>query len=300
MANSISTITSNLAQIMDKLYKVDSKTAILDNNLTRTIEGVPGSVLIPKMSFSNGLADYSKSAGYTASDVNLAWETFALQKDRAIKLVLDAVDNIDTAGIVLAQMMSEYYRTQIAPELDSYRLSTYATEAITAGNDEAATLTSSTVVGAIRDACSALEDNEVPQENLVLFISPTCRGLLEEALGANTFRMFGTYELNDKIKTYKEMPIISVPSARFSTVTNLTQGGGFTHVGGLDINFMILDKSAVMQPMNRDSQKLIIPEINQSHDGYAYMTRLHHDAFVLDNKVNGIFVHHKAPVITGS
>jgi hypothetical protein len=75
-----------------------------------------------------------------------------------------------------------------------------------------------------------------------------------------------------------------------------SSAGGYakTSSTGRDINFMLLEPSAVLQATKLADLKIFSPEENQSADAWLLQYRLYHDAFVYDNKVKGIYTHIKA------
>lgn len=63
---------------------------------------------------------------------------------------------------------------------------------------------------------------------------------------------------------------------------------------GKDINFMIIEKSAVLQFPKHVVPKIIDPQANQDADAWKYGYRNYSLTDVWDNKVAGIYLHHKA------
>lgn len=61
-----------------------------------------------------------------------------------------------------------------------------------------------------------------------------------------------------------------------------------------DINFMIIQKSAVIQYPKHKVNKVIRPEDNQSSDSWAFFFRAYGLADTYENKRAGIYLHHKA------
>jgi hypothetical protein len=57
---------------------------------------------------------------------------------------------------------------------------------------------------------------------------------------------------------------------------------------------MVVHPSALIQVAKHDQLKLFDPDTNQDKDGWKIQYRLYHDAFVLDNKVDGVYSHIKA------
>ena len=112
--------------LLDEAYKLASLTAVLDGPNDLAQEGANANeILIPKMSMS-GLADYDKQTGYALGDVTLDYETKKCDYDRGRMFTVDAMDNIESAGIAFGRLSGEFLRTQVVPELDTWRLAKYA------------------------------------------------------------------------------------------------------------------------------------------------------------------------------
>ena len=96
--------------------------------------------------------------------------------------------------------------------------------------------------------------------------------------------------------------ITKVPQSRFYTAITQYNGtssgqeaGGYVKAsGGKDINFMIIHKPAVIQFQKHVAPKVIPPEMNADSDGYIFGYRNVGIADVYENKVAGIYLHHKA------
>ena len=61
-----------------------------------------------------------------------------------------------------------------------------------------------------------------------------------------------------------------------------------------DINFMIVQKDAILQYPKHTVNKVVTPDDNQEADGWAFFYRAYGLADVYENKVAGIYLHHKA------
>lgn len=294
MANTIPAIQNYLATILDAVYKDASCSSVLDlaSDLVRPIQDMPGTVKIPSISFSGGLADYNKTTGAVMGDVTLAWQAFTLTKDRARKFTVDAVDNLESAGVALANLASEFLRTYVAPEIDAYRFSVYATQA---ANKVNADLTSTTIEAAISTAIKTLKEAEVPKDRLVLFMNPTSYECLKQAVRADRLITGNSVQLG--IANYDGLPVFEVPSARFNnSVTLASDGSGLGYTAaGQTINFLLIDRSSAVQVVKHVANKLFTPDQNTETDGYLWRYRVYHDAFVPNNKKNGIYVHTVAP-----
>jgi hypothetical protein len=101
-----------------------------------------------------------------------------------------------------------------------------------------------------------------------------------------------------RLTSLDNVTIMPIPQTRFSTAVTLDAGatadaGGFT-ASGEDVNFMLVHPSAVLQTKKHDNLKIFDPDTNQDADGWKIQYRLYHDAFVYENKVDGIYLHAKA------
>ena len=67
-----------------------------------------------------------------------------------------------------------------------------------------------------------------------------------------------------------------------------------TASAGKDINFMIIEKSAVIQYPKHTVNKVISPEENQFSDSWMFFFRAYGLAAIYENRVAGIYLHHKA------
>lgn len=297
MANSVSLVSKFLA-LVDLAYKAESKTAILDA-LTQTPDYLGANeVKVMKLSMV-GLGTYSRSTGYPAGDLTAAWETMTLATERGRAFTLDRMDNEEMLGLVLGNLVREWLRLYVAPELDAYRFSKYASFANISEVGTPATLSNSTILAAIDVASGQMNADEVPEDGRILFVSDTCQTFLDQAL---------TRSYNDnqttivrQTKNYNNMPVIMVPQTRFYKGITLNAGatssaGGFvkTVSTGRDINFLMIHPSAVLQPIKLNQVKYFSPEVNQTSDGHLWQYRLYHDAFVYENHVDGVYSHIKA------
>ncbi len=296
MANTINLVTKFL-EIIDAVYKKESLTARLDA-LTRPVEYAgANAVKVMKLS-AVGLGTYSRATGYPAGDITAEWETMTLSVERGRAFTLDRMDNEETLGLVLGNLIREWMRVYVAPELDAYRFAEYftATDGYNRVGTAAALSTASAVLAAIDVGMAALDEDEVPAEGRILYISTGCYNLLKSAL---TRSWASEGSVDRSLEVLDRMSVVPVPQARFYTAIDLDAGatssaGGFAkNASAHDINFLIVHPSAVLQPIKLNQVKYFSPDENQISDGHLWQYRLYHDAFVYDNKVNGIYAHDK-------
>jgi hypothetical protein len=295
MANAIALVEKFLA-ILAEIYKLESKTAGMDA-MTQPIEfAAANSVKVMKMS-TVGLGNYSRSAGYPAGDITAEWVAMTLAAERGRAFSLDRMDNEESLGLVLGSLIRAWMREHVAPELDAYRFAKYASTVGIQVVASGATLdTGAKVLTAFDAAMLALDEKEVPAEGRKLYISSTCNKLLEASISRS---LANEGVVDRRVKSLDNVEIIPVPQTRFYTAITLDAGGsssagGYSKGAGKDINFMLLHPTAVLQPVKLNQVKYFSPEVNQISDGHLWQYRLYHDAFVMENHEDGIYLHHKA------
>ena len=296
MANAIATITKYLP-LLDQVYAVASVSAILDtpNALVRETADAK-TVLIAQTSMS-GLGDYSRADGFVSGDLTLTWKPYTFEYDRGRTFQIDAMDDMETMGLAFGSLAGEFVRVKVTPEIDAIRFAKYATNA---GTKVEAVLTNKTAVSAIATAEVDMEEKEVSLANCVLFMTPTVYGYVKDDTEHFQRTLVPSENPNRNFGAFDDMPIAKVPQSRFYTAVNVLSGkddqaaGGFAKAeGAKDINFMIIDRASVVQLIKHGKIRVFDPDTNQSADAYKVDYRIYHDAWVLDNKKNGIYCHTK-------
>jgi hypothetical protein len=290
MANSI-TQGKVYIPMLDEAYKYASLTSVLDSDpsLIRIAENGKD-FLVGKISLQ-GLGTTSRGGNYVGGDVTFAWETITPSYDRNRMFTVDAMDNIETAGLAFGQVAGEFIRTKVAPELDAFRISAYASTSSIGG--ATATLSAGAdVLTALGVALTSLDENEVPLNGRYLFITPTLHYLVKN---------LATTASRELLEGFAG--IIDIPQTRFYKGITLADGstsgqedGGYTKTTttGADINFMIIQKDAVVQAIKHLAPKIVSPEANQTGDNWKFGYRIYGIAEVYDNKVKGVYCHQKA------
>ena len=298
MANSIA-LFKKYMNLLDEVYKQNAKTSILDGDNTLVQMGANANeIVIPKISM-DGLADYSRNSGYVDGDVTLTNETVKFNYDRGRAFTIDAMDNEETAGVAFGKLSSEFIRTKVVPELDAFRFAAYAgTTGISKVSTGTTLSTGDNVISALRAATTKMDEDEVPMEDRHLFITPTLHGLVQD---------LDTTKSREVMSRFSDVTL--VPQTRFYTAIDLYDGvtdnsgseganekvGGYVKASaGKDINFMVIHKPALLQYTKHTVNKIITPEENQHADAYKFPYRAYGLADVYENKVAGIYLHHKA------
>lgn len=287
MANQIEKF-KKYTDLLDEVYKNAAKTAVLESDATLAKQGANANeIIIPKLDM-DGLGDYDRNSGYVDGNVTMTNETVTFNYDRGRKFSVDNMDNEETVGLAFGKLAADFIRTKVVPEQDAFRFATYAE---LAGTKVSGALSAGTdVLAALQTAISAMDDAEVPTENRHLFITPA---LLIAAQNVDTNKS------RDILGAFAS--ITKVPQVRFYTAIDLKDGktggeesGGYAKAtDGKDINFMIIEKTAILQFTKHNVNKAIPPEDNPDADAWIFNFREYGLADVYENKTAGIYLHHK-------
>lgn len=287
------TYASKFVPRLDEIYKRGSLTAILDtpNDLVQWT----GAKTVNLFTFSTaGMANYDRNAGYVTGNVNAGWEPFTLSIDRGRSFQVDAMSNDETLGMELSALLSQTERVDVIPEVDAYVFSKLAgTTGISSASGAIAS--AAAMITAIDTAEAQMDNDEVPYEGRILYISPAGYAQLKGGIERRIINSEDNVNMN--VEFYDDMRIIRVPSGRFNTAITLNAPttaagvGGYTATGDA-INFMIVHPSAVMKVMKHRVSNVFTPAQNIEADAYRVNFRFYHDVFVMPQKVKGIYVHH--------
>lgn len=213
--NSIELFKKNAPELLDKVYQQTSTTSDFDISGDLVKAGANANEIIVPILEMDGLADYDRNSGYIDGDVKLTNETVKFNYERGRKLKTDTIDNEETGGVILANLSSEFLRTKVTPEVDAVRYAKYSSlENITdVAEDGIDYKTGEEVLNALEEAMVELDNNEVPEEDRHLRISPTLLSLAQ----------YVSKITNNDILT-RFASIKKVPKKRFQTKIELLSG----------------------------------------------------------------------------
>lgn len=305
MANMIELVNKYLP-ILDEQYRLEARSSILDVRpefvqMTRDAKKVK----IAKMRV-DGLADYSRNGGFTAGTADLTWEEHEFTQDRGRAIQVDVMDNVETFGLAFGRLAGEFQRLHVIPEIDAYRFATYYQKA---ASHQEITITAGAIIKYIDDIDAQMDDDEVPEEERILFVNPTVyKFIMNDPELVKRISVEGTDDktVNKKFYYYNGHLIIKVPSTRFytaietldGTTTGETTGGYKMATGGKIIAMLMIQRWAVIQLAKRRIARVWAPSkeeavgtdgVNPNADAWKFDYRVYHDAWALDNKLKGIY-----------
>lgn len=298
MANSF-TLAERYNPVLDAIYKKYSVTNVLDTPGERVLWDGADTAKIWKVS-TDGLGVYDRDNGYAVGSINGSWESYQLKYERGRQLRIDTMDNEESLDMPFATTASEFERVHVIPEGDAYTFAKICGKSGIQAATPADFGSISNVLTAVDAAQAALDDEEVPEEGRVLFVSTKVYYALKDKLT----RMIqnGDPVINRNVEYLDSMRVIQVPQNRFNTAIDLLDGvtagqtaGGYSNVPAVGnsykINFLLVHPSAVLKVMKHRITNVFAPEVVQDFDGWKFNFRLYGDTFVLDNKVKGIYLH---------
>lgn len=263
-------------------------------------------VKIAKLSVG-GYGTYNRETGYPAGAATQSWEDHVITMDRGITFNVDVMDEDETMQTLsVANIITEFARTQAIPEIDSYRYSSIFQAIV----DDATvrygyyTPAEATILGTIQGQIADIQNLIGEQEPMTCYISGAAFKYLTQStqltkqLGVQN--VTGANGITTKIYDIDGVPLVVVPSARMKTEYAFSATNGFAAKSwAQDINWIICADSAAVAFVKHQKTKIVSADDNQTADAEKVMAREYHDCWVYENKHNAIFISLKTATIAG-
>jgi len=296
--NSIETASAYTAEL-DKMLVQKSAVGFMADNVLRTKFVGAQTVIIPDVEFV-GLANYDREKGFARGAVTVSQAHFTLTKDRARQLQIDRED-LDETGIsnLAGQVLSEYVRTNVVPEMDAYVLSKLYN--VAKDNNNVKVYSEDAAYSDLVDAINKAYAVAGYDSELVAFVDSEMYSKLmtsPEISRQIVISDFKQGNIDLKVKYLNGVAIIPVPDVRMkSDYTYLSNGddddtvtGGFTPADGAkNIHAIVVPKRAASLVKKTERMSIFTPEQNKDADAYVFNYRLYYDAFVKKSNLNTIF-----------
>lgn len=219
--------------------------------------------------------DYTRSGTSrygTPAELSDTKKEYLMTKDRSFTYTIDRGNHEEQLMIKDAgKSMDRQIREVVTPEIDTYRLLTWATNA---GQKKTVTApTATTIYGMLVEAKIAMDNKLVPQKNRTLYVGGVALAALLNCEQYIRLDTLGSKAIkNGVIGHILGMDVVYVPDAYMPAKAQ----------------FMIIMKDAAMSPMKLETYKVHKdpPGIN----GWLVEGRIIYDAFVNDTKKDGIYV----------
>lgn len=276
---------------LDKMLIQKSVTGFMADNVMRAKFVGAKTVIVPDIDFV-GLADYDRDAGFTKGAMTVAQQSFELTQDRARSLQIDRED-MDETGIanLAGQVMGEYIRTKVVPEMDSYVLSKLAKIAIDKANTS--TLDTAKVYEQFVNLVNKVQGKAGFDTEIVVFVNPAVYAAFMNSTEIQrhiTVSDFKQGEINLKVKKLNDVAIIPVADDRMKTeYTDDAENGGLKPTeNAKDIGMLVLPKSAAHVVKKSETMRVFSPEQNLDAVAYKFDYRVYYDAFVKKSNIDHI------------
>lgn len=288
MPNTIA-LAKNYTSLLDEVYRNASVTADLTSDSSMSKAGANANEIVYPQITVSGLGDYDRNTGYTTGAVDLKWKTAQFNYDRGTKIAVDVMDNEESRNLAFGMAGATLMREKVAPEADAFTFATIAAfdniSKATGSIDSAEQF-----LDALLTAWSKMDEDEVPQENRILYATAT---LLNSVMSLDTTK---SREILAKFPVKK-----TVPQVRFYTAIDLLDGktsgeeiGHYKKANeAADINFMIIHKPAIIKFDKHIASNIIPAASNPEADADIVKYRKYGIVDGYKNKRAGIYVSHK-------
>lgn len=262
---------------VDEIFKKESKKELVTNqDFSWT-----GAHTIKVYKISTGdMNDYdragtgsgAKGSRYgSVQSLDAITEEFTLKKDRSFTFAIDKLDSDETAQqLAGASALARQQREVVIPEVDAY---VYGVMAAGAGTKPAAVaLTEDNIYDEITKATNKLDNEEVPDENRVIVVTPDVYRLMKKS---RDITMETDVDSNLRkqgvVSNLDGASVIKVPASRLPE----------------NFGFMMCHPCATVAPTKLEDYK--IHQDPPGISGSLVEGRICYDAFILDNKKMAIY-----------
>lgn len=271
-------LTTIYAPKTDELFKAESKLSLLTN--TDYDWSGAHSVKLWKISTA-AMNDYARNRNEIGAsdsvsrygqllDLNAQTEELVLRKDRSFIFNIDRLDQDETAQQLAEETaLARQLREVVVPEVDKY---CYNIMAAGAGKTaDAVKITKSNVYELILAGSEYLDNSEVPDTERVLLVTPSVYTLLKQSTAFDHTEIGADMKARGVVAELDGMSVIRVPASRLPE----------------NFGFMVVHPSATTAPVKLEDYGTHSDTPLSS--GTIVTGRICYDAFVLDNKKNGIY-----------
>lgn len=287
---------------LDRQIVAEAATGWMEANAGQIIYHGGSEVKIPKIAM-DGLGDYDRGEGYPEGSVTLDYQTMTMTKDRGTSFNIDAM-SAEESGIdgLMGQVMGEFQRVHVIPEIDSYRLSKLYALAQAANKVTNYTPAAATILSKLRGDIGNVQELVGENTPLVVHISMAAAQILDES--DKLSRMlnpveFTRGEITLKVKGLDDIPLLRTPSARMKTAYTYNTGrasgetaaayGFAAATGAKQINWIIMGRNAPLAVSRTDTIRIFDPATYQKANAWHADYRKYHDLWVPANRLSTVW-----------
>ncbi len=286
---------------LEKVLVQGSTVGVFEDNALRAKFVGAKTVIIPEMNMSS-LGDYDRDNGFVTGSITVTGTAYTLSQDRARSFQLDREDNDESGVAELAgEVMTEFVRTKVVPEVDAYVLSKLGGYA--KANNQTVTVGSTVKPYELfTDAVNNVREEVGYDEELLCFATSAFLKMLgasSEVSRQIVMSDFKKGEVNTRVRMLDDVPLLPVPLTRMKTQYDFYDGttggqedGGFVPTAeASDINFIVLPKKAVSLVKKSETLRTFTPQQNLKADAWKLDYRLYYDAFIKNSMKKAIYAY---------
>ena len=299
MPNSINYAT----QFMSDIHQKYTRELLTSDLTTQNVTFLNANTIKIPFLIVGGYKDHSRAGGFNAQDVTKKDMVKTLSFDRDVELFVDSMDVDESNQTVSAANVTNVFITEHAiPETDAYRLSKLYADFVASGEDNPAgvpdktVITKDNVLQIFDGYMTAMDDEEVPQDGRILYVTPSVADMIKNATGISRNIQSGNAAdtaINRAINALDNVKIVKVPSGRMKTAYDFSDGFK-PGVAAKQMNMILVHPRSVIA-CDKHSYIRLWPEgTHTKGDGWLYQNRKYGDLFVLENRKNGIKINIEA------
>lgn len=250
-------------------------------------------VKLPKLLILNGRKDRARrSISSVEANYENQWETYELKNERYWSTLVDPSDVDETNHVVsIANITRTYNDVEKIPEMDKQMFSSLYTRKVAADGDASITklaLTKANILDTFDDLMLAMDEAEVPTEGRVLYLTPTVRRILKaaEGLSRSLSVQSNNGEVDRRVSRLDEVEILPVPSNRFKTLYDFTDGAK-ADATAKQIQMMLIHIPCMCAPQKYTFAGLDAPSASSSGN-YLYYEQSYDDVLLFETKTDGV------------
>lgn len=286
---------------LDKLFVQGPVTGFFTDNVLRSKFVGAKTVLLPEMELS-GLGDYDRDTGFIKGTVTVSNQPYTLKMDRARSFQLDREDEDETGIAGLAgQVLGEFVRTKVVPEVDAYCLSKLAGLAVTKGHTVSGA-PDTEAVKMFHEACAAVQNEIGFDEPLVCFVNPTMWTAIQNSPELSrqlTVNEFQKGDIVTEVKSINGVAILPVADGRMKSAYNFFDGatsgeeaGGFVpEASAQNVGLIVMPKRGASLVKKTERVRTFAPDQNQAADAYKFDYRTYYDLIVRNSMSDCVYAY---------
>ena len=256
---------------------------------------------IPSISTTGRVNADRDTIAQAARHYDNAWETKTLSNERKWSTLVHPMD-INQTNLVttIANITNVFNSEQKFPEMDAYTISKIFADWKTTRDEEGnlrtpdtTVLTKSSVLGVFDDLMLKMDNERVPANGRILYVTNEVKSLLKNAQIDSNNTLSRTLDvqsnngnINRMVSRLDEVEVVGVPATLMKSLYNFTTG--WKPVAGADqINMFLVHPLAVITPVSYTFSRLDEPSAG-SEGKYIYYEESFEDVFILNKKSGAI------------